>query len=412
VGSIRLDALVDAFVATTAAVLTGEDFILNDSRRNNTFNGQVMKANDMEDVLKGGDSITDQLILENKSNYGPYNVLQTRSPRLTNHLTEYTLQWATTDASVTFSKHEKGLNQSSLYNRKGRAMVIKDIVKAKWSDVYVGIDIGMDKEWFAQPVATTMETVTSGTRVPYSIFASIHTFGATLTDTFPTATVNPGWTTIQGINPTTFPQWRNPVQGYLGGAQIAAGIPWSGFSASSVMYDRLHFEELSIRPEYGPIDNPDAVILCSSKGKRLWEDAQRASNNYTRHGPSDAAYPGLNYNGVPVIWLEAMDKANVWPATGGTVFGGENNNTTDEDGAATTNPDVQGPRFLWAVPKYVRKYIHSEHFLEMETPPQSSDQPYVRTVFLDCWHQNGTRTRRRAGGILTPATSVTDAAYI
>lgn len=408
-GSIRLDALVDAFVATTAAVLTGEDFIQNDSRRNNTFNGQVMKSNDMEDVLRGGDSITDQIILDNKSNYGPYNVLQTRSPRLTNHLTEYTLQWATTDASVTFSKHEKGLNQSSLYNRKGRAMVIKDIVRAKWSDVYVGIDTGMDKEWFAQPVATTMETVTSGTRVPYSVFASIHTFGATLTDAFPTATVNPGWTTIQGINPTTFPNWRNPVTVYPGGAQIAAGLQWGGFAAASKMYDRLHFEALSIRPEYGAEQNPEAVIICSSKGKALWEDAQRQANDFTRHGKSDAAYPGLNYNGVPVKWLEAMDKANVWPATGGTVFGGENTTTADEDGVATVDPDVIGPRYLWVVPKFIRKYIHSEHFLEMETPPTDANQPYVRTVYLDCWHQNGTRTRKMAGGIMTPAAHVTGA---
>lgn len=404
-GGIRLDALVDAFVATGAAVLTGEDFILNDTQRNNSLLKKVMGSNDMEDMLRGGDSITDQLILEDDSNYGAYNVLQERSPRLTNHLQEYTLQWATTDASVTISKHEKGLNQSSLYNKKGRAQVIKNIITAKWSAAYMGINKGMEREYFAQPVVGTMETVTTGTRVPYSIFASIHIFGATLTEAFPTATVNPGWTTIQGLNPTTFPNWRNPVEGYGTTAPSPTAL-WPGFGAASRMWRRLHFEELAIKPEYGPAEDPEAFIYCSSKGYTQWEDAQRSANDQTRHGKSEAGYPGLTYNGVPLIWLESMDKANVWPATGGTAFGGENDNTTDEEGVATTNPDIQGPKYLWLVPKFFRKYIHSEHFLEMETPPQSVTQPYVRTIYLDCWHQNGNRSRKRSGGIMTPTASL------
>lgn len=399
---IQLSALVDTFLATSQAVLTGQDFILNEKQRNNYLLSSIMKSYDMEEMLHGGDQITDQLILEEDNTYGAYNVLQEKTPRLSNHLTEYTLQWAFTDAFVTFSKHEKGLNKASDMKRGPRAMVFKNIIKAKWSNLFVSINNGMEKEFFAQPSNSTMETVTTGTRVPYSIFASITEFGAAPSDVTPWGSVPAGFTTVQGINPTTYPAWRNPVEFY-NETIPSATVQWGGFASASIMYDRLRFETLAIRPEYGETEKPEAVIICSRAGKTLWEMGQRWLNDQTRHGASNAAYPGLNYNGVPVKWIESMDHANVWRDAASTGFGGEQAATVDEDGAATASADLVGPRFVWIVPKYFKKYIHSEHFLEEETPPASVNQPYVRTVFFDCWHQNGNRSRRRAGGIMTPA---------
>lgn len=405
---IQLSALVDTFLGTSQAVLTGENFILNERQRNNYFLYQVMRNYDMEEMLHGGDTITDQLILEEDGTYGPYNVLEQKTPRLSNHLVEFSMDWALSDAHVTFSKHEKGLNQASNMKKGARAMVFKKIIKAKWSNLLVSINNGMEKEFYATPSVSTMETVTTGTRVPYSIFASITEHGATLTDATPTGTVPGGWTTVQGINPTTYPKWQNPVQGY-GGTQSAidtAGGNWEGFGAFSVMYDRLSFDQLAIRPEYGETEDPEGFIQCSRKGKSLVEYSQRSINDHTRHGKSDAAYPGLNYNGIPIRWCESMDKAEVWD-DGSSGFAGENNNTIKEDGTAAADPNIEGPRFVWIVPKYFKKYIHSDHFMEQETPPASVHQPYQRTVFFDCWHQNGTRSRLRGGGVVTPDEDIT-----
>lgn len=405
---IQLSALVDTFLATSQNVLTGESFILNEKQRNNYFLSMVMKGYSMEEMLKGGDTITDQLVLDEDRTYGPYNPLTPKTPRLSNHLTEYTMSWCTSDAFVTFSKHEKGLNQAQDMKRGPRAMVFKNIIDAKWSNLMIDINNGMEREFFAQPVASSMETVSGNTtRVPYSIFASIHQFGA-VAGAFPKATVNPGWTTIQGINPTTFTEWQNPVEFYAGGATaLALANPaWDGFEAASAMYDRLSFGTLAIRPQWGETEVPKAVIICSRLGKKLWERAQRSANDYTRNGPFDAAQPGLNYNGVPLMWVEAMDKANVWPDGAGTGFAGENDDTLDEDGAATANPLVEGPRFVWIVPKYFKKYIHSEHFMEQETPPATPQDPYTRTIFFDCWHQNGNRSRKRSGGVMAPLTDI------
>lgn len=406
---IQLSALVDLFLATSQAVLTGENFILNEAQPRKTLLRQIMKAHDMMDMLQGGDSITDQVIFDEDQTYAAYNPLEPKSPRLSNHLTETTVQWAFTDANVTFSKHEKGLNQASNLKRGARAMVFKKIIKAKWSNLFININRGMEREFFAQPIVGLMETVTgSTTRVPYSLFATIHEFGSTTTTR--TATVPPGWTTIQGINPTTQARWRNPVEYYADGkTEIDAGTTgsWDGFDAFSSMSDRLCWEELAIRPEYGEEERmPDAFYFCSRNGKRLYEHATRTANDHTRHGPSNAAYPGLNFDGAPIKWIEAMDTAVVWPGSSGTVLAGENDATVDEAGAATTNPDIEGPRFVCLVPKYYKKIVHDEHFLEEETPPANPEQPYVRTVFFDCWHQNFNRSRQRAGGVIAPSADI------
>ena len=405
-GGIQVSQLIDAFLGTSQAVVTAQNFILNEAQRNNYLLYAILKNYDMEEIIRGGDTITDQLILEEDSTYGPYLPLEQRVPRLSNHLTEYTVNWAFTDSRVTFSKHEKGLNQAEMYSRGARAIVFKDIIKAKWSNLIVTTNNGMEREFYAQPNAATMETVTGNTkRVPYSIFCTLHEFGAANSQTMPLSTVPPGFTTIQGINPTTFANWRTPVEFYGdGNTEINASGPgsWDGFDKSSVLYDRLRFESLAIQPEYGETERPEAFILCSRKGKSLWEHATRRSNDWLRHGASNAAYPGLNYGGIPVKWYQGMDHANVWAATGGTAFGGEDDDTVDEDGVATTNPDFQGPRFVWIVPKYFKKYIHSTHFMEAERPPQSVTQPYVQTVYFDCWHQNATRSRKRAGAVMTP----------
>jgi len=411
---IQLSALVDLFLGTSQAVLTGENFIRNETAPRNTLLRQIMRAHDMEEMLQGGDSITDQVMFDEDSTYGPYNVLEPKAPRLSNHLTELSVQWALSDAHITFSKHEKGFNMASQLNRGARAMVFKKIIKAKWSNLFVSINKGMDRELMAQPNNGTMETVTSGTRVPYSIFCAIHQFGATVAQGNPTAIVPPGFTTFQTVNPTTQVLWRNPVEFYADGkTEIdTAGRQWDGFMAFTTLYDRLRWEDLAIRPEYGEEVNPECFIICSLKGKRLFSYASAANQDYTRHGSGDTIYPGLrpglNFEGVPVKWIERMDFAEVWPNGALTGFAGENDNSVDENGVALVDPDSQGPRFVFIAPKFWKKIVHSEHFLEEETPPPSVFQPYQRTVFFDCWHNNWCHSRQKAGGVVAPTPGTVD----
>lgn len=426
---VTLDTFVDVFLGTSQAILTGPKRLLHEAQRRATLLKLIMNSHEFDTMLQGGDQITDQVIFQVDRTYGAYNPLTPKTPRLANHLTEIKVDWAFSDAHVSFSKHEKGINGINDFRREIRAMKFKDVIEAKWTNLFVDINNGMDRELLAVPSATTMETVTAPTtRQPISIFATIHEFGATAAQTKPTATVPPGFTTVQTINPTTQPLWRNPVEYYAAAGPTSVATDtnevaptdntittvyrnrWDGFQAFSRMYHRLKYEELAIRPEYGESAEPEGFIFASLRGVSLYETNTAASNNYLRHGPNEPGYgyfgTGLVYNGVPVKYVEGLDFAGVWKDGAGTGFAGEFDVSVDEDGNALGNPEFEGPRFVWIVPKYFKKIMHREHFLEEERPPASKFEPYERTVYFDCWHQTFNRSRQRAGGVVAPSADV------
>lgn len=411
-GGIPLQNLTDLFRATSQAVLTAENYLLNETQLRTSLLRKVMRSHDMEDMIQGGDKITDFVIFDEDDTSSDYQPMESFTPRLGNHLTELSIDWKFTQINVTFSKHEKGLNMASQLKKGARAMVFKRIIKAKWSNVFISLNKRFERHFFTKPSAATMET--EGGKTPMSMFATIHEFGAVLTDQKPTATVPPGFTTIQSVNPTTQPKWRNPVQGYsdgipdILGPAAAVGNPqrWDGFRGMRKLYDRMHFEELAIRPEHGEPSEAEGFIMCSLVGKELWETATARQNDHLRHGKSNAAYPGLNYEGVPLNYIEFMDFAEVWSDVAGTGFAGEFDTSVGESGEALANPLFEGPRFVLVVPKYWRKIVHSTHFLEEEAPPATVFQPFSRTIYYDNWHNNFCRSRQRAGGVLTPTADI------
>lgn len=411
-GGVPLNNLVDLFLATSQAVLTAEGYLLNEAQPRNTFLTRSMKRNDMQDMVQGGDRITDQVIFDITQTGVDYQPMESMSASLAQHLTEISIDWKFTAFNVVFDKHEKGLNNAMDLKRGARAMVFKKLIRSKHSNLWVDVNRKFDAQVFAQPNAATMEA--SGGKTPLSMFCTIHQFGAVEGADKPTAIAPPGFTTIQGVNPTTQPRWRNPVEFYAGdeaaiqGPAGDAGNPqrWDGFTAFSSLYQRLRFKDLAIRPEFGESSEPEGFISTSLWGYKLYELATASLNDHLRHGASNAAYPGLNYEGVPVEWMEQMDFAEVWPDAANTGFAGEHNDSTNEAGGALGDPEFEGPRFVFNVPKFFKKIVHSTHFLEETVIPPDKEQPFSWVVFYDCWHNNWNASRQRCGGIVAPSAHI------
>jgi len=412
---VPLSNLTDLFRATSQLVLTGENFMLHEAVKRTTLLRKVLKVNDMADMVQGGDTITDQIIFDEDSTATDYEPMDSFTPRLQNHLTEISIPWRFTQVNVTISKHEKGLNMASQLKKGARAMVFKRIIKAKWSNLFVSLVNHMERQFFATPNTTTMEAASG--KVPLSLFCTLTDIGATLTDPKPTGIAPVGFTTVQGVNPTTQTRWRNPVEGYADGVTEieTAGNRWDGFRGMRRLVERTKFEAMPIRPEYGEVHDPtdDGFIMCSLRGKELWEHAQARVNDHTRMGPQNAAYSGsgsaggLNFDGIPLCYIEQMDYAAVWrTAASAASNAAEFASSVDENGGALANPDFDGPRYVLIVPKYWRKIIHSEHFLEEEAPPATVFQPFSRTIYYDNWHNNFNRSRQRAGGLMIPSGTI------
>jgi hypothetical protein len=406
-GGQALNTLVDLFLATSPATLTAIKMIENEASFRTTLLRQVMQAHDMSQQVQGGSSIQDFVYFDEVNSASDYQPMEEFAPQLAQHLTSWSVPWRFTQVNEVFNKHEKGLQNVGQLNKGARAMVYKDIIWAKWMNVITSLNNHLERGFFLAPNTATMEA--TGGKVPYSLFATLTEFGAVIADTKPTGTVPPGFTTIQGINPTTQPKWRNPVEFYSGAVVPAPGTArWGGYSAFMKMHRRLSFESLVIRPEYGsPQDIGGAFIFASLRGMALYEANGGSRGDFLRGKVNDPSITlggaELQYQGIPVRYVEKMDTAVVWTGNSGAANAGEFDATTDEAGAATQNPDSSGPRFVWVNPSKYKKIVHAEHWLEEETPPSSQTQPFDRVVYFDNWHNNVCRTRRKAGGIVSPA---------
>jgi hypothetical protein len=412
---VPLNNLTDLFRATSQAVLTGDNMMLHEAVKQTTLLRKILKVHDMTDLVQSGDSITDQIILEEDSTASDYEPMDSFTPRLQNHLTEISIGWRFTQINVTFSKHEKGLQGASNLKRGARAMVFKRIIKAKWTNLFVSLVNHLERQFFATPSNATMEA--SGGKIPMSLFCTVTENGAVYTDQSPTGIAPSGFTTVQAVNPTTNTRWRNPVEVYADGVTEieTAGNRWDGFRGMRRLVERMNWEPMAIRPEHGEVHDPtdNGFIICSLRGKDLWEHAQSRVNDHTRMGPQNAAYSGpgsgggLNFDGIPVCFIKQMDHAAGYrSAVAGTSDCGEFNSSTDDAGGALTNPEFEGPRYIMIQPKYWKKIMHGEHWLEEEAPPATVFQPFSRTIYYDCWHNNWNASRQRAAGILTPSAPI------
>ncbi len=399
-GGTPLDNLVDIFRTTGPAIVTGADEVLNEAQFRKTLLRMMIRGKDMQEMVRGGESIRDIIYFDERSSYQHYQPNEIFAPENPQLATQFSVPWRFTKVDVSFYKQELGLNFGDLTGRAKHHM-FKRLIRIKMQNMWTALSNGMERDLFVAPNNAQMEA--TGGILPYSLPCTIHTFGAVSTDTDPTATVPPGFTTIQQINPTTQTKWRNPVEFYTGGDVDN----WNGFKAFRKMFLRLDFENLVWHPEMGNADMPDGMILCSKVGFQMVEGNVRRGNDTFRGGKnfSDPAYPGINFDGVPYVYVQKLDTAEIWPGGGGTTFAGEFDGSLSESGAALANPDIEGPRFIWIRPKYYYKVIHSDNFLveEAVTPPF---QPFSRIIYYDCWHNNLCRSRQRGGGVVAPSADV------
>ena len=402
-GGQALNTLVDLFLATTPTTLTSIKMIENEASFKTTLLRQIMQAHDMSQQVQGGAAIQDFIYFDEVNSATDYQPMEEFAPQLSQHLTRWEVPWRFTQVNEVFNKHEKGLQNIGQLNKGARAMVMKDIIWAKWMNVITSLNNHLERGFFLAPNAAQMEGNTG--KVPYSLFCTLTEFGATA-GVAPTGTVPPGFTTIQGINPTTQPKWRNPVEFYHNVVPPPGTARWTGYTSFMRMHKRLSFETLVIRPEYGSPSEPKGFIFTSMTGMALYEANGGSRGDFLRGKVNDPSITlggaELSYQGIPLRYVEKMDTAVVWAGNTAADNAGEFDDTVDEAGAATQNPDSSGPRFVWVNPSKYKKIVHSEHWLEEETPPASQTQPFDRVVYFDNWNNNVCRTRRKAGGIVTP----------
>ncbi len=430
-------AIIDEF--TTLMGSTGpswmrnaEDFV-NAMSRNNYTQSRILGAGNMTEMLQGGDSITDRILLSTTSTFARYNINESKSYANSQPGTNWTAQWAFAWADVSWTKQDVGLNIESM-GKKHRAQVYKRVLTQKYADMYTDVCNAMDDEYWAQPNTLEMESSTPNKRQPYSIPVFVNEHARSL----PGARIDVNgtlWTTREGITTTgtVNSKWmcysvggnaataENPAEGYTfdatAGANTAVATA-SLFPAFSRAYHKLHFDKLPKGGQYSDKESSPQVIWCSLQGINNYEMALRLNQDTFRGvGKStgqDPAYDGPTFRRMPLEYIQALDgQASRGDSIHGPLLHDDGVEAVDEDGIAADNSAaitdaIVGPRYYFINTNYLKFVAHVDNYCTMTAPMNDRTQPFTWSRVLDLWNNNICRAPHRLGSI-GPASDVISA---
>lgn len=360
----------DFVKATKVAKITGLNEILNDAVFNTYTIGEMLKGRTEEEVLQAGQSIKDTIQLSEAGTFEFYSPNPEFSPTDDDVLVDISEGWR-------FSKVHYGFSDETISLNHGTSEDVYVNLKHKYEQQCRTDNMnGSERALWAVPVTGTMESG-SGDAPPFYSFPAFVNEG--------TNGVWPGWTTIEGLNPSTEERWRCQQSTYdsTQPADEAAGI----LAAFDEMFLKVQFESPEESSQYFETDRLRRMkIFTNRDGHKIYKRLLRSGNDRFI-SPQDPAYNNPLYAGIPVRYIAMLDTAlleivaNV--ATGI---------------AYPTNK----PRFHWLNFNYLLPIYHTKGYMEQVGPiPGGITMPFSHAVYYRTWMNIFCRSRQRQG-IVSP----------
>jgi len=213
---------------------------------------------------------------------------------------------------------------------------------------------------------------------------------------------NSGNDSVQGLSKVTYPLWDN----------ARAGYDVYGGHANGHLFEA--FDEIMLDLSYGPLPGPQGaemsdpmsrpyVCATNKDGFRMFQSSLRQNQDWFRMGPQNPAYPGPNFDGVELVYVKALDTAEIYPtaeAAADTSTHSTYSNYDDDSGPAN-----RGPRFHFFDFQTLHKSVYSNRIFKRLPMKSPSNQVTDHVIPVDNWHNNMCRDLRRQG-IVYPTTDV------
>lgn len=350
-----LSLFTDFFTHTTGpAYLTDPSKVINDAQLRN-FEGLEALSRVKMDV-QGGSSIKDMILLDDPGTASTYKPGETASVTNVQGGSTIDVDWRFIRVPITWTEAEILLNDGG--NSNARFHQFKKLKDFKYQQAYTSLMNLLEKKIWATPSNTEMETSTGAE--PYSILASITSDGLAPS----------GFTTVQGVNPSTKTKWRNQTATYTYATpyDTDTGII-AGFDTISQLVNfkvpptaKQYFESAEFKAH---------VIMTNREGRRDYMKALRANNDITRAGAQDPAYGAPVFLGVPVKAAEGLDENSTFTA-------GQ-------------------PGFLFQNMNYLKVIYHAKKWMQVGKPMVFPDKPDTTVVWVDLYMNVFCQSRQRQG---------------
>ena len=442
---MSLAQFTDFMLTSPPKTVTGAMQLINEMQRTSYFMAEFVQGRDASHVIQHGPECQDFIILDRPSTaqeYSPADDTDWINPQF---MQRQALPWRFLMDHMAWTQFEVDQAIGTAYpSREQLRNAYKSLRHGKESGLMMSLANKFDDQLLCTPFGNDTEMAGATGRKPMGVSAWLTEVSTGLPA---------GWssgTNVGNINPVTQRNWRNPVGFYdpqkpvqsnpaatnerqrdtptvvndSGSTAFTSGNPYKPqspdssvtvfniFGAFDEMWSKLNFRApLTLQ---GYAEDPGIrrqKILTSRAGQLLYKQALRSSNDTLAPSRQDPAYAHPAHSGVPVVDIEGLNNAAIYPAHSTTVdqrLTGGAADVIDISAISATqteshpNTILQGPRFLFLNMNLIYPIFNGEHYLERLDIIKPERKPHSRVLPIDNWWQLWCQSRRRAGGWICP----------
>lgn len=397
-----LSTFNDFVNATGPSFLTSAEDVVNEAQKRNYLLRRFLKGQDASEVIQGGATIKDDILLDEQNTFQFYQPNETFTWKNPQVLSQWEINWRFGVDHMSWTDQEIELNVSSGMTQTARHQMYKRLKRVREQRMWTSMLNGMEDQLFKVPEVNNQEADTG--KEPYSIPAFINEESNGLFGSTATGAPGAAWTTVQGINGANESRWRNAKVTY---STSAANPPGTGdptvnniLAAFDDMCLTIKFDTPPTREEY--FEN-DALyrqfIACSKAGLNKYKQIMRASQDqFVTESRQDPNYNRPQYAGIDLQYVEALDTAALYANDTAA-----NALQTEMAGAGTAEDN--GPRYYWINANYMKIVFHTTRYMKKHAVKDHPNQPFTHVAPCDTWYNLVARSRQRHG-IVAPSGDV------
>lgn len=373
-----LAEFTDFMSVTDFKVLTGPEVIQNEAFDQAYLIDRFMRGTDVSETIQYGSKIRDYIMFDEQNTFDSYLPGETvtwENPQVTNN---WEANWRFYKDHMSWTAQELELNGNE--TAEARKTQYKRLKKIKEGRMVTSTTKGLEARLWAAPNASTMEA--SGAKEMYSIPALVNE---------ETDGTYDGFTTVMGINPATYPKWKNAI------TQYDAADPDDTDGDLDGLFDAMEDMQLSVNfktPQAAvpfhsqPLAIQKQMILTSKTGMIQYRNLLRAGNDRFVTGPQDPSYGSPLFNGRPVEYISALDDLAIY-----------------DDGSAGRTTEAlatdAGARYWFLDGNAIRMIWHATRFMHKHSVREPDNQMDAYVMPVSTWGNLITKSRR-CHGIVKP----------
>jgi hypothetical protein len=346
----------------------------------------ILRGLTKKEMVQSGTKIVDFVYLKHTSSFRDFNITDNFNFTGREGGTKIEAPWRMSMVYNTLHEGELDLNDGGT-----EATIFKRVKDQK--DLQMELDWfeGIEERLWAFPNNATMEAASLADGIKgraMSIPAYITEDGGAPNSTNSVLdTGSADFTTVLGVNPTDFPNWKNQFSTY--NATDDTTIASTLIPAMDEMYMKVQYESPFESGQYQSDTNLNKQkILCNMRSaKKLVQLATDKNNVLTP--VNDIGY--LNgivvYHNIPIRYVARLDTYD---------------NTATTAASPTDAIATQKIKFWFVNFRHFKPIFHSKHYRRVVTKDGGSTNPYHKVMIEDTWYQFWNQNRREHG-VVRPA---------